>query len=79
MKDNSLGLTQEERTVFYKDADGKSLVGEIRYFDSVYGLLKLLDPMKNEVIEFIWDSGSSTWKGTGVQSNQARTDHEFPG
>ena len=68
MKDNSLGLTQEERTVFYKDADGKSLVGEIRYFDSVYGLLKLLDPMKNEVIEFIWDSGSSTWKGTGVQS-----------
>ena len=68
MKDNSLGLNQEERTVFYKDADGKSLVGEIRYFDSVYGLLKLLDPMKNEVIEFIWDSGSSTWKGTGVQS-----------
>ena len=68
MKDNSLGLTQEERTVFYKDADGKSLIGEIRYFDSVYGLLKLLDPMKNEVIEFIWDSGSSTWKGTGVQS-----------
>ena len=68
MKDNSLGLTQEERTVFYKDADGKSLVGEIRYFDSVYGLLKLLDPMKNEVIEFIWDSGSSTWKATGVQS-----------
>ena len=68
MKDNSLGLAQEERTVFYKDADGKSLVGEIRYFDSVYGLLKLLDPMKNEVIEFIWDSGSSTWKGTGVQS-----------
>ena len=68
MAQNKLGLTQEERTVFYKDADGKSLVGEIRYFDSVYGLLKLLDPMKNEVIEFIWDSGSSTWKGTGVQS-----------
>ena len=68
MAENKLGLTQEERTVFYKDADGKSLVGEIRYFDSVYGLLKLLDPMKNEVIEFIWDSGSSTWKGTGVQS-----------
>ena len=42
MKDNSLGLTQEERTVFYKDADGKSLVGEIRYFDSVYGLLGIL-------------------------------------
>ena len=43
---NKLGLTQEERTVFYKDADGKSLAGEIRYFDPVYGLLKLLDPFK---------------------------------
>ena len=68
MANNKLGLTQEERTVFYKDADGKSLVGEIRYFDPVYGLLKLLDPFKNTVIEFRWDSGSSTWKGTGVQS-----------
>ena len=68
MTENKLGLTEEERTVFYKDAEGKSLVGEIRHFDPVYGLLKLLDPMKNEVIEFIWDSGSSTWKGTGVQS-----------
>ena len=68
MANNKLGLTQEERTVFYKDADGKSLAGEIRYFDPVYGLLKLLDPFKNTVIEFRWDSGSSIWKGTGVQS-----------
>ena len=41
MAENKLGLTQEERTVFYKDADGKSLVGEIRYFDPTYGILKL--------------------------------------
>ena len=68
MANNKLGLTQEERTVFYKDADGKSLAAEIRYFDPVYGLLKLLDPFKNTVIEFRWDSGSSIWKGTGVQS-----------
>ena len=68
MANNKLGLTQEERTVFYKDADGKSLAGEIRYFDPVYGLLKLLDPFKNTVIEFFWDSDSSIWKGTGVQS-----------
>jgi len=68
MAENKLGLTQEERTVFYKDADGKSLVGEIRYFDPTYGILKLHDPFKNTVIEFFWDSGSSTWKGSGVQS-----------
>ena len=65
---NKLGLTEEERTVFYKDADGKSLVAEIRQYDPHGGLLKMLDPFKNEVIEFYWDAGSSTWKGTGVQS-----------
>jgi hypothetical protein len=68
MTENKLGLTEEERTVFYKDADGKSLVGEIRHFDPVYGLLKLLDPFKNTVIEFYWDADSSKWKGTGIQS-----------
>ena len=65
---NKLGLTQEERTVFYKDADDKSWAAEIRHFDPVYGFMKLLDPMNNTVIEFFWDSDSSNWKGTGVQS-----------
>ena len=65
---NKLGLTEEERTVFYKDADGKSLVAELRQYDPHGGLLKMLDPFKNEVIEFYWDAGSSTWKGTGLQS-----------
>ena len=53
---------------FDKDADGKSLVGEIRHFDPVFGLLKLFDPFKNTVIEFYWDADSSKWKGTGVQA-----------
>ena len=65
---NKLGLTEEERTVYYKDADGKSLVAEVRQFDPIYGMLKLFDPMKNTVIEFLWDSSSSKWKGTGYQS-----------
>ena len=34
----------------------------------MYGFLTLHDPMLNTQIDFIWDSGSSTWKGTGVQS-----------
>ena len=68
MTNNKLGLTQEDRTVFYKDTNGKTLVAEIRQFDPLEGLLKLLDPFKNELIEFYWDSDSSKWKGTGVQS-----------
>ena len=65
---NKLGLTEEERTVFYKDADGKSLVAELRQYDPYGGVLKMLDPFKNEVIEFYWDTDSSKWKGTGLQS-----------
>ena len=65
---NKLGLTEEERTVFYKDADGKSLVAELRQYDPYGGVLKMLDPFKNEVIEFYWDTDSSKWKGTGIQS-----------
>ena len=77
MTENKLGLTEEERTVFYKDAEGKSLVGEIRHFDPVYGLLKLFDPMKNTVIEFLWDSDSSKWKGTGYQSGYIAEVRQF--
>ena len=64
---NKLGLTEEERTVFYSTGSG-SMIGEIRHYDPVYGFLTLHDPMLNTQIDFIWDSGSSTWKGTGVQS-----------
>ena len=64
---NKLGLTLEERTVFYSTGSG-SMIGEIRHYDPVYGFLTLHDPMLNTQIDFIWDSGSSTWKGTGVQS-----------
>ena len=67
-EDNKLGLTLEERTTSYIDADGKSLAAEIRQFDPVYGFLKLLDPFKNEVIDFYWDADSSKWKGSGIQS-----------
>ena len=64
---NKLGLTTEERTVFYNDTVSNK-VGELRYYDPLDGLLKLFDPMLNTTIEFIWDSTTSKWKGTGVQS-----------
>jgi len=65
---NKLGLTLEERTVFYTTSASERLVGEIRQYDPILGLLNLHDPMKNTQIEFLWDSNTSKWKGIGVQS-----------
>ena len=64
---NKLGLTEEERTVFYNDTVSNK-VGELRYYDPIYGFLTLHDPMLNTQIDFIWDSVGSKWRGTGVQS-----------
>ena len=38
MTSNKLGLSVEERTVFYNTPDGKK-VGELRQFDPVAGML----------------------------------------
>ena len=64
---NKLGLTEEERTVFYNDTVSNK-VAELRYYDPLDGLLKLYDPMANTTIEFFWDPTISKWKGTGIQS-----------
>ena len=64
---NKLGLTVEERTVVYSHGTGDR-VGEIRQYDPVYGFLTLRDPMLDTQIDFIWDSATSKWRGTGVQS-----------
>ena len=37
-ENNKLGLTNEERAVFYSHGTGKK-VGEIRQYDPIYGLL----------------------------------------
>ena len=67
MSQNKLGLSIEERTVFYSKA-GNKLAGEIRHYDPTTGFLSLHDPFKNRVVEFLWDQSSSSWKGTGVIS-----------
>ena len=64
---NKLGLTLEERTVFYTTPEGKK-VGEIRQVAPVVGLLYIHDPMKNTQIEFLWDSSTYKWKCIGLQS-----------
>ena len=64
---NKLGLTSDERIVSYSTGI-KNSFAEIRTYDPTYGFLKVYDPMVNTQIEFLWDSGTSTWKGTGVHS-----------
>jgi hypothetical protein len=66
---NKLGLTIEERTVFYINADNKKRAAEIRQFDPIYGYLLLLDPFTNEEIDFGWDQVSKKWKATGKYSS----------
>ena len=65
---NKLGLTVEERTVYYTTADNKKRIAELRQYDPTYGLAKVHDPMSNTQIDFFWDDGTSTWKGTGIHS-----------
>ena len=65
---NKLGLTEAERTVFYYTTDNEKKLAEIRQYDPTYGFAKIHDPMLNTQIDFIWDSGTSTWKGTGIHS-----------
>ena len=66
---NKLGLTIEERTVFYINADNQKRAAEIRQFDPIYGYLLLLDPFTNEEIGFGWDQVSKKWKATGKHSS----------
>ena len=64
---NKLGLTPDERIVSYSTGI-KNSFAEIRTYDPTYGFLTLHDPMLNTQIDFFWDPGSSTWKGTGINS-----------
>ena len=65
---NKLGLIEAERIVYYTTANNKKNIAEIRQYDPTYGLAKLHDPMLNTEIDFFYDSGTSTWKGTGIHS-----------
>ena len=50
---NKLGLTDEERVVFYTDTSGKKHPSEVRVFDPILGSAVLRDPMINKQIEFL--------------------------
>ena len=62
---NKLGLTDEERVIFYTDTSSKRHAGEVRRYDPILGMSLVLDPMLNKQIEFLWNSSTSKWVGTG--------------
>lgn len=62
---NKLGLTDEERVIFYTDTSNKKHAGEVRRYDPILGLSVVRDPMLNKQIEFLWNSSTSKWEGTG--------------
>ena len=62
---NKLGLTLEERTIFYTDTSGKRYPSEVRRYDPILGSAVVRDPMLNKQIEFLWNSSTSKWVGTG--------------
>ena len=74
---NKLGVTDTERSITY-DRDGVNTIAEVRHFDPIYGLVKLFDPKNNEVIVFLYDKNSSTWRVPGKGWSCINPDWEVP-
>ena len=53
------------RDSFYTDTSNKKHAGEVRRYDPILGLSVVRDPMLNKQIEFLWNSSTSKWEGTG--------------
>ena len=53
---NKLGLTIEERTVFYINADNQKRAAEVRQFDPIYGYLLFPHQMDQKSTHFQYDS-----------------------
>ena len=54
---NKLGLTDSERAIHYTD-NGSVRIAEVRHYDPVMGLLKIVDPMNGLTHEMIYSSTS---------------------
>ena len=57
---NRLGLTDEERAITYTN-NGVTKIAEIRHYDPVMGLLKIIDPMSGDIHEMIYNRDFSRW------------------
>ena len=65
---NKLGLTVEERAINYTNENGAVRVAELRHYDPVMGLMKIVDPYDGIVHEMIYNSTSKKWfvPGTNI-------------
>jgi len=62
---NKLGLTDEERAIRYTD-NGISKIAEVRHYDPVMGLLKIVDPMSGDIHELIYNHDFKKWFKPGT-------------
>ena len=62
---NRLGLTDEERAITYTD-NGVSKIAEVRHYDPVMGLLKIVDPMSGETHELMYNRDFKRWFKPGT-------------
>lgn len=62
---NKLGLTDSERAITYTN-NGVSRIAEIRHYDPVMGLLKIVDPMSGDIHEMIYDKVFKKWFKPGT-------------
>ena len=57
---NKLGLTDEDRAITYTD-NGISRIAEVRHYDPVMGLLKIVDPMNGKTHELLYNHDFKKW------------------
>ena len=58
---NKLGLTVEERAINYTNENGAVRVAELRHYDPVMGLLKIVDPMNGKTHEMLYNHDFKRW------------------
>ena len=62
---NKLGLTEEDRAITYTN-NGATKIAEIRHYDPVMGLLKIVDPMSGETHELMYNHDFKRWFKPGT-------------
>ena len=65
---NRLGLTDEERAINYTNESGAVRIAELRHYDPVMGLMKIVDPFNDTVHEMIYNRTTKKWfvPGTNI-------------
>tara|TARA_Y100001937_G_C7096490_1_gene320314 strand:+ start:713 stop:1024 length:312 start_codon:yes stop_codon:yes gene_type:complete len=62
---NKLGLTDSERAINYTN-NGAVKIAEVRHYDPVMGLLKIVDPMDGDIHEMLYNRDTKLWFKPGT-------------